>query len=248
MPYYPTDRNSFKEYCLRQVGAPVHDIEIDDAQVEDAIEDALQFFREYHHDSTERTYIKHQLTEEDLTNKWIPVSDSVIGITRIFPPVGSNITVNMFDLRYQMRLHDLYNFTSASYVGYVMTMQHIRTLDMLFSGETPIRFNRHSNRLYIDWDWNNEAIPGRFIVAEAYIILNPDEYNEVWNDRLFKRLGAARVKKLWGTNLKKYSGLKLPDGIEPQGQLIYEEAVAEIKEIEDLIRSNHEMPPEMIIG
>jgi hypothetical protein len=156
----PNSRDSLKDWCLRQLGHPVLEINVDDDQVDDAIDSAFQYYQDFHFDGVERWYYSHQITDIDKQNKYIQLQDSdkIIGITRIFPIGSTNASVNMFDLRYQLRLHELYDFTSTSYVNYVLTQQHIRTLDLLFSGETPIRFNRHSSKLFIDWDWNTKDI------------------------------------------------------------------------------------------
>ena len=244
----PATRDQHKDWCLRQLGFPVLDINVDDDQVDDAVDQALQYFQDFHFDAVERWYLKHQITETDKTNKYIPITDNIIGVTRIFPVGSTNASVNMFDLRYQLRLHELYDFTSTSYVNYVLTQQHIRTLDLLFSGEVPIRFNRHSNKLYIDWDWNYDLDVGEWLIIEGYIIIDPASYTKVWNDRLLKKLSTAYIKKQWGTNMKKFQGMQLPGGIMMNGQQIYNEAVQEIQDIEQLIRNTFEAPPEFTLG
>lgn len=243
----PSSRDQFKDWCLRQLGFPVIEINVDDDQVEDRIDEALQYFQQFHFDGVERTYIKHQITQSDIDNRWIPIDDSVISVTKIWPISTTNATVNMFDLRYQLRLHELYDFTSTSYVNYVLTMQHIRTLDMLFSGEQPIRFNRHTNRVYLDTNWAMLQ-PGEWIIAEGHVIIEPETYTKVYNDRMLKKLATAYIKKQWGNNMKKYGGMQLPGGITMNGQQIYEEAVAEITEIEQTIRDTYEEPPQFILG
>ena len=245
----PASREELKNWCLRQLGFPVLQINVDDDQVEDRIDEALQYFQDFHFDGYQLGYFKHQLTQEDFQNQYIPITnDGIIGVTRIFPLSSSNATVNMFDLRYQLRLHELYDFTSTSYVNYALTMQHLRTLDMLFSGEQPIRFNRHTNKLYIDWNWVQYAIPGEYIIIEGYYIADPNDYPKVYNDRMLKRLATAYIKRQWGNNLKKFGGMQLPGGITMNGQQIYEEAVAEIKDIEEQIRLQFEAPPQFILG
>lgn len=244
----PSTREQHKDWCLRQLGHPVVEVNIDDDQIEDCIDSALQYYQDFHFDAVERWYLKHEITAQNKTDKYIPIPDSIIGITRIFPIGSTNASVNMFDLRYQLRLHELYDFTSTSYVNYVLTQQHIRTLDMLFSGETPIRFNRHSGKLYIDWDWDNKVDSGEWLVIEGFIILDPNNYTKVWNDRMLKRLTTAHMKRIWGTNMKKFQGMQLPGGIMMNGQQIYDEAVQEIKEIEDLIRDTSEEPPQFLLG
>lgn len=246
----PNSRDTLKEWCLRQLGHPVLEVNVDDDQLDDAIDSALQYYQDFHFDGVERWYYSHQITEQDKQNKYIHLDDSdmILGITRIFPLGSTNASVNMFDLRYQLRLHELYDFTSTSYVNYAMTQQHIRTLDLLFSGETPIRFNRHSNKLYIDWDWNTKIDVLEYIVMEGFMIINPDSYTKVYNDRLLKKLATSYVKKQWGTNMKKFQGMQLPGGIMMNGQQIYNEAIQEIADTEQLIRSAHEEPPQFILG
>ena len=243
----PTTRKQLKTWCLMQLGHPVHEVNVDDDQVENCIDEAFQYYQEFHVDAVERWYLKHQITEENKTNGWIPINDNIIGVTRIFPIGSSLASMNMFDLRYQMRLHELYDFTSTSYVHYTMTQQHIRTLDLLFAGEQPVRFNRHTDRLYIDMNWEKYNA-GEYLVIEGFIIIDPDTFVDVYNDRLLKKLATAYIKRQWGSNMKKFKGMKLPGGIEMNGQEIYDEAMNEIAAIEKMIRDAHEEPPMFIIG
>jgi hypothetical protein len=244
----PASREQLKDWCLRQLGFPVIEINVDDDQVDDRIDEALQYYQQFHYDGVERWYLKHQITQQDKDNQYIPVTENIIGVTRIFPVGSTNASVNMFDLRYQLRLHELYDFTSTSYVNYVLTMQHIRTLDMLFSGETPLRFNRHTDKLRIDWDWANDIEVGEWIIIEGYIIVDPDSYTDVYNDMMLKRLATAYIKRQWGNNMKKFGGMQLPGGITMNGQQVYNEAIDEIKELEEKIRDTYEEPPQFLLG
>jgi len=167
-------RQQFKEYCLRRLGWPVLEINVDDDQVEDRIDDALSYWRDYHYDGSEKLFMKHQITQEDIDRQWIYCPDAVQFVTGIFPFDNSNASINMFDLRYQLRLHDLYDFTSVSYVSYEITMQHIRTLNLLFSGTPQFRFNRHQNKVFLDIDWTRDVEPGDYVIVECYRVLNPD--------------------------------------------------------------------------
>jgi len=170
----PTTRAQFKDYCLRRLGWPVIQINVDDDQVEDRIDDALQFFHDYHFDGCEKLYMKHQITQTDIDRRWIYCPDAVIAVTGVLPFDDSNSSINMFDLRYQLRLHDLYDFTSVSYVSYEITMQHIRTLNLLFSGTPQFRFNRHQNKVMLDIDWSRDVKPGKYVIVECYRKLDPD--------------------------------------------------------------------------
>jgi hypothetical protein len=170
----PATRQQFKDYCLRRLGFPVIQINVDDDQVEDRIDDALQFFHDYHFEGCEKIYMKHKFIQEDIDRQWIYCPDPVLFVIGVMPFDDSNSSVNMFDLRYQLRLHDLYDFTSVSYVSYEITMQHIRTLNLLFSGTPQFRFNRHQNKLHLDIDWERDATVGEYVVIECYRKMNPD--------------------------------------------------------------------------
>jgi len=167
-------RTQFKNYCLRRLGFPVIQINVDDDQVEDRIDDALAFFNDYHWDGVDKIYMKHRITEEDRKRRWIYAPDAVTFVTGVLPFDDSNSSINMFDLRYQLRLHDLYDFTSVSYVSYEITMQHIRSLQLLFSGTPQFRFNRHQNKLFLDIDWERNMRVGEYVIVECYRKLVPD--------------------------------------------------------------------------
>ena len=170
----PSTRAQFKTYCLRKLGFPVIEINVDDDQVEDRIDEALSFWNDYHFDGQQKMYMKHQITAEDINRRWIYCPDVVSFVTGVFPFDQSNASINMFDLRYQLRLHDLYDFTSVSYVSYEITMQHIRTLNLLFSGTPQFRFNRHQNKVFLDIDWTRDITPGQYVIIECYRKLVPD--------------------------------------------------------------------------
>ena len=169
----PTTRLQFIDYCKRRLGFPVIDINVDDDQVSDRVDDALQFFEDYHFDGVEKMYMKHQITQADIDRRWIYCPDAVIFVVGMFPFDDSNSSINMFDLRYQLRLHDLYDFTSVSYVSYEITMQHIRTLNLMFSGTPQIRFNRKQNKIFLDIDWSRDVSVGDYVIIDCYRAIRP---------------------------------------------------------------------------
>ena len=244
----PANKEELKDFCLRQLGHPVIQINVDDVQVDDAIELAFEFWNEFHFDGPERTYVKHQITQEDKDNGWIQLSDQIIGAVRIFPVGGNNMSMNMFDLRYQLRLNDLWDLSSTSYVNYALTMQHLRTLDMIFSGETPIRFNKVTNKLYIDWAWATDITVGQWIVVQGKVITDPNQYNLFWNDRMLKNYATALIKRQWGENMKKFGGIQMPGGVVLNGTEIWDEAQQEIDRIEEEIYNYNSLPSEIFTG
>jgi hypothetical protein len=188
-------RDEFKKYCLRRLGWPVIDINVDDDQVDDRIDDALQFFHDYHFDGTEKMFLKHRITEEDIKRRWIYCPEPITFVNNVFPFDDSNSSINMFDLRYQLRLHDLYDFTSVSYVSYEITMQHIQSLNLLFSGKPQFRFNRKQNKLFLDIDWDRYVNPGEYVIAECYRNVAPDNIALSGTVNL-----DSTTKKVFGTN------------------------------------------------
>jgi hypothetical protein len=253
-----TDRQTFKEYCLRRLGFPVIDINIDDDQVEDRIDDALQYWQDYHFDGLQKVYYIKHIGQTEIDQKYIDLTETldadgnpleIVGITRIFPVSDSQAAVNMFDLRYQLRLNELYDFTSASYINYTLTQQHLRSLELLFTGEVPIRFQRHMQRLYIDWAWGaSEAPVGTVVIAESYAVINADVYSKVWQDRWLKEYATALIKRSWGSNLKKFNNIQLPGGVTLNGDKIYDEAFEEIKALEAQMQTEYGAPLEFLMN
>lgn len=254
-----TNRQTFKDYCLRRLGFPTIEINVDDDQVEDRIDDALQYWQDYHFDALQKVYYIRTLNSTDMTNKYINLSPSVtldtsgnsvniIGVTRVFPISDSINQNNMFDLRYQLRLNELYDFTSASYINYTMTMQHLRSLELLFTGEVPIRFQRHMHRLYCDWGWGSAVNAGTVVIAECFALIKPEDFASVWNDRWLKEYATALIKRTWGNNLKKFAGVQLPGGVMLNGQQIFDEATKEIEDLETEMQTNYELPVDFYLN
>jgi len=253
-----TNRTDFTTYCLKKLGFPVIEINVDDDQVQDRIDDALQYFQDYHFDGLQKVYWIHTITQNDINNRYLDVSQAVdtantsleiAGISRIFPLDDSQANTNMFDLRYQLRLNELYDFTSASYINYTLTQQHLRSLELQFTGEVPIRFQRHMQRLYIDWAWGMQEAPvGQVVVSECYAVIDPEQYGLVWNDRWLKEYSTALIKQQWGNNLSKFAGLQLPGGVTLDGQKIQKEAADEIQKLRDEMSTQYFAPLEWFMN
>jgi hypothetical protein len=253
-----TDRKTFKDYCLRKLGFPVIEINVDDDQVEDRIDDALQYWQDYHFDGLQKFYYIKRVEQTDIDQKYIDLSNvqdsgnnklEIVGVTRIFPIQDSQSSINMFDLRYQLRLNELYDFTSASYVNYTLTQQHLRSLELMFTGEVPIRFQRHMQRLLIDWAWGKQEAPvGTTVIAECYANIDPDVYRKVWNDRWLKEYATALIKRSWGNNLKKFNGIQLPGGVTLNGDKIYQEAENEINALHEQMETQYGAPLEFFLN
>lgn len=243
----PTTRSEFKAYCLRRLGAPVTQINVDDDQVEERIDDALNIYWDIHFDGTEKQYYKAPITSQAITNKYITLPDNIIGAVNIFPIGSSLSTNNLFNIRYQIALNDLYDLTATTMVPYYMAMQHIQMLEQLLVGQQPIRYDRRTNKLYIDMDWNKVHV-GDYILVEAFQIVDPEEYPKVWKDRWLLKYATECIKQQWGMNLIKFQGTALPGGMQFNGEKIYNDATAEIQKMEDSMLSGFSTPVSMFMG
>lgn len=245
----PHDRESFKQTCLRRLGKGVLGHALTDEQVEDAIDYCLSYYTDYHFDGSEKIYYKHQLTAQDITNQYITLPENIFGVVQIFDissALGTSST-DMFSITYQIALNDLWTFMSSSMVPYYMTMQHLRLLEELLVGKQPIRYSRHRNRLHIDMDWT-KFVENYYLVVEAYEVIDPDEFPDVWKDRWLILYTTAHIKRQWGENMKKHQGMPMPSGLLLNGQQIFDEAVEEINRLEEEMINSYSIPPAFISG
>lgn len=244
----PTTRAEFKEYCLRKLGKPVIEINVDDDQVEDRIDEAIRYYWDYHFDGTEKVYYKHAITETDKTNKYITLPENIIGAVRVFPIGDPSIrSDDMFNIRYQIALNDLYTLTAYSMIPYYMAMQHLALISEFLVGQQPIRYSRHRDRLYVDTKWDNYNV-GDYLLVEAYEVLDPNTFSEVWSDRWLQNYTTAKIKYQWGSNLTKFTGMQLPGGVQFNGEKIFNDAQAEIEKMEQEMILNYSLPVSDMIG
>lgn len=243
----PTSRQTLIDYCFRQLGAPVLEINVDDDQVEDRIDEALQKFRDFHMEGQRRAYIPIQITPTDITNKYITLTDDIIYATRVLPITNSWSSINMFSMKYQMYLNDFYALYRADSLQYYVEMQqYITTLDSLLNGVQAIQYQRHGNKLFIDMAWSEHLQAGQYLIVECYVSLG--DTPEMWNDSWLKQYSTALIKRQWGQNLSKFDGMQLPGGITINAQKILDEAKSDISDLEEQLRSSYELPADFIVG
>lgn len=244
----PTSRAEFKAYCLRKLGAPVLEINVDDDQVDDRVDEALQYYWDYHFDGSEKTYYKHQITDTDKENKYITLPENIIGAVSVFPIADPAIrSDDMFNIRYQIALNDLYTLTSVSMVPYYMAMEHLALISELLVGRQPIRYTRHRDRLYVDMDWT-KINTGEYLLVEAYEVIDPEVYTDVWSDRWLQNYTTALIAENWGRNLTKFTGMSLPGGVQFNGERILDDARAERQKMEQEMISSYSLPVADMIG
>lgn len=274
----PSSRQELIDYCLRKLGAPVLEINVAQEQIEDLVDDAIQFFQERHFDGVIQNYLKYQITQEDIdrgrgkvgittssinntingvttqydykeNSNYLPIPSNVIGVNKIYQFEGTNsISSSMFSIKYQLFLNDVYYWGSLELLTYSMVKRYLEDIDWLLNTQKQIRFNKRQDRLYLDIDWSS-LIPGQWLIIDCYQVMNPTDFTQVWNDSFLKPYLTALIKRQWGYNISnKFRGLKLPGGVELDGRTLVEDAQREIDTLMDKMSSTYELPPLDMIG
>lgn len=277
----PASRTDLINYCKRQLGAPVLEINIADEQVDDLVDDALQYFHERHFDGVIQTFLKYKITQDDIdrgrarggnnpigivtttatstvgisstfsfeeNSNFLQIPPAVLGINKIFRFDGSNtVTNNMFSVKYQLFLNDVYTFSSTEILSYAMTKTYLEDLDFALGTEKYIRFNKRQDRLYLDFDWG-AASKDDYLIIDCYRLIDPNDFTRVYNDSFLKKYLTALMKRQWGQNLIKFQGVKLPGGIELNGRQIYDDAEKDLEIIREQMSNTYELPPLDMIG
>ena len=279
----PTSRQELIDYCKRKLGAPVLEINVADEQIDDLVDDAIQFFQERHFDGVSQVFLKYQITQDDVyrgrapggdaptvglvtttasaniagtattfsyreNSNFLQIPSSVIGITKIYHFDGSNTTTNnMFSVKYQLFLNDIYYWGSTEILTYAMVKTYLEDINFLLTTEKQIRFNQRMDRLYLDIDWGSVTV-GDYLIIDCYRSLNPNDFTRVWNDSFLKPYLTSLIKRQWGQNLIKFQGVKLPGGIELNGRQIYDDGQKELEIIMEKMSNTYELPPLDMIG
>lgn len=313
-------RTELIHWSLRKLGAPVIEINVDDEQIEDRVDEALMYFRDYHFDGVERMYLHHKITASkftasddfddvimrgalltgnssgataiaydksvnkreirfkslnkkpftvgetitvegstetfniltielgDVDNGYIPVGTKVISITNVLPQQKATIGGNfggMFDFQYQFALHNMFNLASTDLVTYDIYQRYMSTWEFMFRGTKGIRFNRKTDKIYLD---TQQLIADQYVVIEAWSALDPQTYKEIYMDEFVREYAYSLIKLQWGTNLKKFSGIQMPGGVVLNGQQIYDEAKQELEELRERVKKEFQLPPDFLVG
>lgn len=248
-------RASLIEYCKRKLGAPVIEINVDDDQVSDRVDEALDMYREYHDDAVVRVFLKHEVTATDLTNGYIPISSNVKFVKHMYPVKnGGGTGVGMWDIKYQMMLNDMafiagWSGGQGSLIDYTQMQMHLEMLNMQLTGNPQTNFTRNQDRLYVHGDFEDGGIEaGTYLVVEAYEFIDGDTYTQIWDDIWLKKYTTQLIKRQWGTNMSKFEGMQLPGGVTIDASKLYTEAEQEIEKLEEQLRSTYEAPIDFFVG
>ena len=263
----PNSRSDLITYCKRQLGEPVLQVNIDDEQVNNVIDDAIQFFQENCYNGMERAYLTHSITADDITRfkdvvvtssgttnwneatNYIAIPDHVLGVSKVYGLASNSIRSNLFGVEYQLYLNDLYAFGSIDILNYFMTKQYLATLDMVLNNGSfqQFRYTQRRDRLYLDID-PNFLTEDKYLLIEAHRMIDPNDATEMFNDMFLKRYATSLMKKQWAMNLIKYNNVQLPGGVTLNGRELYTDALGEIEKIESEVLSKYAIPPMDMIG
>ena len=269
----PNSKEGLKEYALRKLGKPVLEINVDADQIDDLIDDAIQLYHERHGEGIDRVFLKHQITEEEKnimvgvastttatstfgginsidyteTANYLPLPDSIIGVNKVFKMDSSTISAGMFNIKYQIFLNDLYYYGAIDLLNYSMTKSYLETLDYILSPDVQIRFNKKNSRLYLDLNVK-ELTNDDFLILDCFRVVDPQSETNVYNDHWLKQYTTSLIKRQWGQNLIKFTGVKLPGGLELNGRQLYDDAVMELEKLDQKLMEEYAMPPLDFVG
>ena len=249
----PNTRQKLIDYCLRALGHPVIEVNVDDDQLEDRIDEAIQFYQEFHGDAVVRNLLKHEVTQDDIDNGYIAISSdtNILSINNVFNIDSSNSGSSLLSVDYQLHLNDIFDLNGSfgGLVNYELTKQYISLLDRNVNGVFEmIQYSRHKGRVNFHADTLTEVGVGNYVVFDGYSAVDPESFVAVYNDMFLKRYTTALFKRQWGLNLIKFEGMQLPGGVTINGRQIYDDAVTDIEKLEEKIRLEHELPPLDFIG
>ena len=273
----PSSREELKEYCLKQLGKPVLEINVDDDQIDNLIDDAIQYFYERHYDGIERVFLKHKLTPTNKTIisqpasvgaattsptvvgagitsatyvegvNYLPLPDSIIGVNNVLKINSSSVSDGLFNIKYQIFLNDVYYFGAIDLLNYAMVKRYLEDLDFLLNPDMQIRFNKLNHKLYLDIDWR-QVSENHYVIIDCYRIIDPSDAPKLYNDWWLKKYLTALIKKQWGQNMIKFQGVLLPGGVQLNGRQIYDDGVSEVEKLEQQLKNEYELPPMDLIG
>lgn len=255
-------RQEFIDYCLRKLGHPVIEINIDDEQIEDRVNDALQLFNEYGAEGSARAYVGMPITQEIIDRGFIDFDtdglsgvnvENILNVVRVFPVSSNSSSVNFFDVKYQMRLNDLWDLQTGigDLAYYEQMQQYLATVDMKLSGHPQIQFVRAGNTLNIFGDIagsKGDLQVGDTFLMEMYITTDANVNGKIYNNIFLKEYATALLKEQWGQNLIKFEGMVLPGGVTLNGRQILEDAKQEIETIRQRIYNEYDTPPDFFVG
>lgn len=245
-----SNEKEFQHYILRKLGAPVIQINLDQSQVEDAVTDALQKFWEYHRDGSIQQAYLYKVTEEDVANNYIKFPDNIHDVTEVLdgPPIESigNWATPQWQMA-QAMLVPKSALVSIRLVDYVSMQQRLSDIGSILRRKNTFRYSKYKRRLIPEFPIAKDQV----LAVSCYENVDPrkdEDAADAWNDMWLKAYATACTKLRWAEVLKKARGIKLPGGIELDGDTMYQEAKDAMDQLEEDLRTGQQYPIEFMVG
>ena len=263
----PASKTELKNYALRRLGYPTIDINVATEQLDDLIEEAIDYYQEYHYSGSYKAFLRIEVTEaiktaaqeyaQEGSSAWYGIKNYVdtapgtLGINHVYTSIGASSIVpgNIFNIKYQIFLNDIYAMTHGHILHYFLTSQYLETLDFVTYSQANrrVKWNEHQGRLYLDMDWGEMNV-GDYLLVDCNMRQDPDTYTSMYNDNWLKDYVEALFQQQWGRNLSKYDGIQMIGGVTLNGRKILDDASQFKKDLEEEVRDRYELPPLDAVG
>lgn len=244
------NEDDFIAYILRKLGAPVIQINLDEEQVKDAVGDALQKFWEYHRDGSIQTAYLYKVTQEDIDTNHIKLPKNIDDVISIIdgPPIDSigGWATPQWQMA-QAMLVPKAALVSIRLIDYVSMQQRLADIGSVLHKKNTFTYSKYRRRLIPQFP----VVVDQVLAIECYENVDPrtdEDAVEAWSDMWLKAYATACTKLRWAEVLKKARGIKLPGGIELDGDTMYAEARDEMDKLEESVQTAHQYPVEFMIG
>lgn len=248
----PTTRASYITYCLQALGSPVLEINVADEQIDDRVDQGIEYFHLFHMDAVDRMILMHTLTQDDIDNGWITIEEPVMSIVQVIWDHLGFVTGDKMSSSWQYAnsmiggLGFTASCSNVSLSDYAISKQNLSNMDYMLGNYPTIEYSMHSNRLHIYGEFDYEV--GDIIAYEAFVKLDANQYPNVWNDYWLKEYGTALIGRQWGVNLQKFQQVELPGGITLNGDAIYDQYNERVKELETEMDERWSYPADFMVG
>ena len=188
----------------------------------------------------------------NVDSRYLTIDDTIIGIRDVLPISRALSSNDMFSVEYQFNLNELPNVLQGAggLSNFALTKQNLSLLNQMFSSGTSrqMRFNRMTDKLHLDMDWDNAVDIDDWIIVQCYKKIDGGTYTEIYNDIFLKKYTIALFKKQWGQNLIKFEGMQLPGGATLNGRQIYDDGNNELEKLDEELQMKYQLPDNFYVG
>lgn len=247
----PTDKQTFIDHCLRNLGSPVSQINLSNDQITDAYDEAIRYFHEYHMDGTERMFHPLQITDDFHSTRQVQVDATIYSINEVFltPYMGNGVDL-VFNIEYQMTsdvIWAMFKGGNSGFFDYALMKQYLQEINFQTVGPTAYNYNPLTRRLRINLAAAKLPV-GAFMVLDVMRFVDPEEFPLVHQSSWLIRYCTALLKIKWGTSMQKFSGIQLPGGVTINAAQILGQGESEKAALEGECDARYNLPMNFFVG